>query len=1239
MDAAYTTTLKKIALFLTIALLLAAPFAAQADTPAFSFPNGATASMTGTNYGCTEVDSTGAAITFTASQVPASGSTVDPTLGVNPGGIMTTGGQVCFQASYIPANVTAGTHTIQVNLNPSSPAGVTSKAITITWTPSGSSGSGGSNGSGASASASSLGMTSYAGSTGSTSFYLTSTVSSGTVGFNISTNYTTGSGWLSVSQYSGSLAAGGYQTFAVSGNPSGLANQTYNATLVITLSGAGSGTINIPVSFSVGSNTSTGNGNLTASVNPVNLSYATGDITGPSAFVSLTSTTGATTYNATVNTGSSWLLADYQSAVTGYALSGGLIISTIYGNLPTASSTGTILVTDSNNNTLTITVYLTVNGQSNGLSLSPNPVTLNAAVGQSNSASAILTVSSNTSGSLSITGTTGTGISAVLSNPNITAGGTQQVTVYGSPTGLVASTYSGTVTVTLNGTVSQTANVSFVVGSGSGGTSGSVAPLSLQFNYQQGLSGSLVPQNITEGVSGTYTTSVTTGNSWLTVSPASGTGPGLITVTVNPSGMVTSTTPYTGSFTVTTVTGTQTVNVSLLVSANAVVFANQPVQNLSYTGGSGNLTQSFGVYSSDGSIIPVSAVSSQSWLTVSPASGSTPSVFYLTVNGSALSNGVNVANVTITSSAADTQLTVPVVVTVTGSTSSSGSLTLGSSSLAFSAPLNGVPQSQLLSVTAPSITYYTATATGQSNGTTWLSITPSGGLNTGTTQSLTVTVYPYLLQAGNYTGQISLATSSGTQYVGVTLAVGSSSGITLTASPTSLSQFTYQTGGTVPAAQSFNVSTSGATASFAVTTPTQNGTNWLSASPTAGTASTTPVAISVSVSPTGLTPATYTGSVIVTPTGGTPLTMPVTLVVQGQPTVSASPATLSLSYLAGSSNTPTATVQVSGSAASLSFTANASSSGWLSVTPTSGSTGASGTTLQVTTNPSGLTAGNYSGTIIVSGASGATGTSTITVTLTVTAPLPTIQALVNAASGASGPVSPGEIVSIFAPSTNPIGPSTPAYLTVDSTGGNVLTTLGGVQVLFNGIPAPLTYVSSTQINAVVPYGIAGLFAPYAQVKYLGQGSNSFNLTTTATAPGIFTQSGTGTGTGAILNQDGSVNGPNRPAAKGSTVAVYMTGEGATSPTGITGRVNCPSGQACSISQLPVPLLPVTVTLIDSSNARYAANYSFAGEAPGFVSGAMQLNFAIPTNVPSGTLQLFVAVGGNSSQNGVTISVQ
>ena len=101
----------------------------------------------------------------------------------------------------------------------------------------------------------------------------------------------------------------------------------------------------------------------------------------------------------------------------------------------------------------------------------------------------------------------------------------------------------------------------------------------------------------------------------------------------------------------------------------------------------------------------------------------------------------------------------------------------------------------------------------------------------------------------------------------------------------------------------------------------------------------------------------------------------------------------------------------------------------------------------------------------------------------------------------------------------------------------------------------------------------------------------------------------------------------------------MTGEGQTSPSGITGKVNCPSGQSCSLSQLPVPLLPVTITLVDSTGARFPANYTFAGEAPGFVSGVMQVNVVIPANASSGNLQLFVSVGGNNSQSGITVAVQ
>jgi uncharacterized protein (TIGR03437 family) len=67
---------------------------------------------------------------------------------------------------------------------------------------------------------------------------------------------------------------------------------------------------------------------------------------------------------------------------------------------------------------------------------------------------------------------------------------------------------------------------------------------------------------------------------------------------------------------------------------------------------------------------------------------------------------------------------------------------------------------------------------------------------------------------------------------------------------------------------------------------------------------------------------------------------------------------------------------------------------------------------------------------------------------------------------------------------------------------------------------------------------------------------------------------------------------------------------------------------------PAPLLAVTVT-INSQPAQYA----YAGEAPGLVAGMMQLNVKIPANAPSGALPIVVSIGGNPSQNGVTVSVQ
>ena len=118
-----------------------------------------------------------------------------------------------------------------------------------------------------------------------------------------------------------------------------------------------------------------------------------------------------------------------------------------------------------------------------------------------------------------------------------------------------------------------------------------------------------------------------------------------------------------------------------------------------------------------------------------------------------------------------------------------------------------------------------------------------------------------------------------------------------------------------------------------------------------------------------------------------------------------------------------------------------------------------------------------------------------------------------------GGVSPGELVAIFG---SGIGPNTLAGLQLDSA-GNVVTTLGGVQVFFDGIAAPLVYVFSTQVSAIVPYAVSGKTSTQVQVVVQNQKSNIVTVPVTAAAPGIFTLDSSGRGAGAILNQNGTVN--------------------------------------------------------------------------------------------------------------------
>jgi hypothetical protein len=76
--------------------------------------------------------------------------------------------------------------------------------------------------------------------------------------------------------------------------------------------------------------------------------------------------------------------------------------------------------------------------------------------------------------------------------------------------------------------------------------------------------------------------------------------------------------------------------------------------------------------------------------------------------------------------------------------------------------------------------------------------------------------------------------------------------------------------------------------------------------------------------------------------------------------------------------------------------------------------------------------------------------------------------IVSAASFASGPVSAGELLSVFGSN---LGPTPPRAMEYDSS-GNLVTQLGSTRVLFDGQPAPLLFAAAGQINLVAPQSIA-----------------------------------------------------------------------------------------------------------------------------------------------------------------------
>lgn len=238
-------------------------------------------------------------------------------------------------------------------------------------------------------------------------------------------------------------------------------------------------------------------------------------------------------------------------------------------------------------------------------------------------------------------------------------------------------------------------------------------------------------------------------------------------------------------------------------------------------------------------------------------------------------------------------------------------------------------------------------------------------------------------------------------------------------------------------------------------------------------------------------------------------------------------------------------------------------------------------------------------------------------------PTVTIAGISNAASYVGGAIAPGEAILIAG--TN-IGPSAIAGAELDPH-GNVSTLVANTQFLFNGVAAPIVYVSAQYSSVMVPYEVSSSSTAQVVAVYNGTQSPAVTVPVVASLPGVFSANSSGTGQGAILNPNMTFNSAQLPASRGSIVTLFVTGEGQTNPAGIDGSVT---------ASVIVPMLPVTV----SFGGVQATVCPFIGEAPGEVAGVLQINVTIPQNAPTGSnVPVMVTVGTAASQAGLTMAIQ
>ena len=425
--------------------------------------------------------------------------------------------------------------------------------------------------------------------------------------------------------------------------------------------------------------------------------------------------------------------------------------------------------------------------------------------------------------------------------------------------------------------------------------------------------------------------------------------------------------------------------------------------------------------------------------------------------------------------------------------------------------------------------------------------------------------------------------------------------------------FSFSIGGTAPASQTVSLLSTSTPVPFSITL---SGAAWLSVYPLSGT---TPAVLNVAVNPSGLMPGTHSGTMrIDAPTTNSPQTVSVTLTVR-ETSITWAPSALTFAHDAGAPGPPPQALSIASTGPPLSFTCSTSGGAWLAASPSQSTTPA---TLSVSVNAVGLPVGTYNGSIIIVASAASNAVQSIPVTLVVRPRTPNFAAagIVNAASYAAGLV-PGGLASIF-------GTGLSGVVGTEWAAG--ARSHKGVSVLIGGHPAPLIALinqsGQEQINVQAPFELQPGRTTTVEINNNGRQTAVGGVPVFPAQPGIFEiPLAAGTRVGAVIHGDGKLVTPANPARRGEVVSLFLTGAGPVEPAVATGEVG------------PVPP-PTTVLPVVVGIANMGCPVHFAGYAPGAL-GLYQINFEVPSEVPSGPSLALNARVGESLTNTSSIAVQ